>query len=72
MSECVKVRLWEIRRTDKARLYSTTPPSSRDGDEVWIPISQIDHVSYQPAVEGEWRECVVTIPEWIADEKGLI
>jgi hypothetical protein len=50
------------RKTDSAIL------ASDDGDRdnaVWLPLSQIEMVS-----KGQWVE--VTMPEWLAKDKGLI
>lgn len=66
-----KVILWHIRSTDKAHLFTTLPISHPDHKEVWIPRSQIKHVSYDPAKPGEQRRAIVEATEWILEKKGL-
>lgn len=61
-------RLWFIRETEKAYLYTKVPPDrmrQRD-DEIWIPKSQVEHRSKQPNGLHE-----ITIPTWLAENKGL-
>lgn len=51
-----------IRETDAAFLIEI------DGDEIWLPKSQIADVDdYNAGIE----DCVMSITEWIAMEKGL-
>jgi hypothetical protein len=38
-----------------------------DEEAVWLPLSQVDAV---PPCYGGWHE--ITIPEWIALDRGLI
>ena len=63
------VVLYLVRETELARLYSPRPfnaearPNERDC--VWLPRSQIEHTRKM----GSRHE--VTIPEWLADKKGL-
>jgi len=66
MKETRKIRLFEIRRTERAVLFRTTPKENREGDEHWLPLLEIEHISKFPT-----GECVVTIPEWLADSRGL-
>lgn len=69
----VKLKLWFMQETAKARLYATTPP--RPGvtaTVVWLPRSQIEHTSKEPADPGQLPVHVVTIPEWLATSKGLL
>lgn len=50
-------------RTDRAILFSD------DGDQdnaVWLPLSQVEVGTARHGV------CVVTMPEWLATEKGLV
>lgn len=67
------LRLWQIGGTDKAFLLSKTP---RDRDPhapgIWVPRSVIEHITRFPAQVGEWQEVHVTVPEWIAEKKGLL
>lgn len=66
--ETRKVCLFFIRETEKARLYSTVPPErgQTKDTEIWLPRSQIEHTSKDPSGMH-----IVTIPEWLADKKGL-
>lgn len=50
------------RETDKAFLVVI------DGEQVWIPKSQID--SPDDYEEGD-TNCTISVTEWIANEKGL-
>ena len=44
----ITLKLWQVSGTDKAYLFSTTPAESREGFKVWIPISQIEHITRRP------------------------
>lgn len=50
--------------TPKAYLLDT------GDDKHWLPKSQVTLVSGDPA-KGKGEELVVSIPEWLAREKGL-
>jgi hypothetical protein len=54
-------------------LVSLTP-KERDPNPkgIWLPKSQIEHISRTPGLAGEWDEVVLTMPEWLAEKKGLI
>jgi len=70
--ETIKLRLWEVEERGMALLVSTTPKAGRDGKQAWIPKSQLEHVSRLVVpLPGEWREIEVTIPLWLAEQKGL-
>lgn len=71
MSETRRVRLWEVRSTEKATEYSTMPKGDPCGRTLWIPRSQVKHVSKDPAKPGEWRPCTVTLEAWLADKEDL-
>lgn len=71
MTDTITLRLWEMTRTEKAYRFSKTPPE-RLPDPVWLPISVIEHITRYPAAFGEFRPCDVTLPEWLAREKGLL
>lgn len=60
----VKIRLWLIRETEKARLYSKTPPE-RLPDYIWIAKSIVEHTSKR----GNEHE--VTLPDWFIEMKHL-
>lgn len=51
-----------VHRTDKAVLVK----DAEDAAPVWLPLSQVE-VDGEPGAVGE-----VTLPEWLAQEKGLI
>jgi hypothetical protein len=51
-----------VRATDKALLLRI------DGEEYWIPLSQI--AGPDDYDEGD-EDCTVSVTEWIAREKGL-
>lgn len=69
--ETIAIRVWQIGGTDAAYLVSSTPKNGRSGRKVWLPRSQIEHVTRQPEVVGEWQECSMTLPLWLAEKKGL-
>ena len=64
----MKSRLWFIRETENARLYSKLPPERNPSDEdlIWLPKSQIEHTSKEPSGLH-----IVTIPDWLGEKKGL-
>ena len=67
-----KIRLWLVRETPAARLYSKLPPERNPDpatDYVWIPKSVIEHVSKLVARKPD--EHTVTLPDWIIQEKNL-
>lgn len=66
-----RVRLWQVRQTDKAILFETLfgDPKSR---QVWVPRSQMQHISRNaPLVPGGAQECLVTLSEWFAEKENL-
>lgn len=68
----MKVRLFEIKRSELAIQFSTTSAKGRDGRTVWLPISQIEHITRRPDPSGgEWKECEVTIPDWLGAKNDL-
>ena len=54
-----------VRSTDAAILVEDP-----DGDEVWLPKSQIEWPEEALAERGD--TITVTMPEWLAEKKGLI
>lgn len=79
-----RVRLWQVRATDKAYCFETLPPilTSGDGDaafwvsdpksrQVWVPRSVIGHVSRGAPNDRGVQECIVDISEWMADKLDL-
>lgn len=60
-SHLVDIRVNILRGTDRAVLVD-------DGkNQEWLPLSQIEVV---PSDDG--RSSLVTLPEWLAQDKGLI
>lgn len=72
-SHTVNIRGYEIGGTDKAILF-TQLPKERDPHPkgTWIPKSVCEHISRGPQIVGEWRSIEITMPEWLAEKKGLI
>lgn len=56
------VILWFVRESDKAYLYSKTPPE-RESDLVWVPKSIVEHRTKR----GNQHE--VKLPDWFVDQK---
>lgn len=64
----MKIRLWLIRETEKARLYCRVPPERHlegDEDKIWIPRSIVEHTSKR----GTEHE--VELPDWFIEKEGL-
>jgi len=63
------VRLWFVRETAAARLYSRVPlrpPLAPDvADQVWIPRSIVEHTSK----DGDQH--TVTLPDWFIRKESL-
>ena len=61
------MKLYFIRETDKARLYSTTDTSDphREVNELWVPKSIIEHTTKRG------NEHDVKLPDWFIEAKGL-
>lgn len=55
-----------VSSTDKAILVEI------DGDKEWIPISQIRDASVDLDDLEKGDPLTITIPEWLAEEKGLM
>lgn len=64
----MKIKLWLIKETEKARLYSKLPPDRHPTheDEIWVPRSVIEHQTKLPDAC-----CIVTVSAWWADYKNL-
>ena len=58
------MRLWLLRETEKARLYSKTPPD-REEDPIWIPKSIVEHTTKRG------NEHDVKLPDWFIEKNGL-
>lgn len=66
-SDLVDLLLFEHHRTAAAVLVSD------DGEEksaVWLPLSQVE-IEAKPAKAGG-REIILTGPEWLLNQKGLL
>ena len=67
------MRLWLIRETELARLYSTVPPERHpvldtkdpDCDVVWVPKSIIEHTTKRG------NEHDVKLPDWFLEKHSL-
>lgn len=69
----ITLRLWQVHGTDKAYCFSKLPKDkAQQEDQIWIPRSQIEHITRLPAETGQWNECLVKLPEWLAEKKGLL
>jgi len=69
----MRVRLWFVRETEKARLYCRIPMSWHPGpeDEIWVPRSVVNHTTKRPAKDGERPEHEIEMEDWFGEEKGL-
>lgn len=56
-----------LRESEKAFLFDFGPGSAKE--PFWIPKSQIEDPDLSEIRVGV--ECEITIPAWLADEKGL-
>ena len=65
MSEKIEIAVEIHYITDRAYLVSDT---GDEDDAVWIPKSQVEPMT--PPEIGE--EVIFEIPEWLAEDKGLI
>ena len=60
------VRLWLVRETPAARLYTTAPQDSgRAGKQVWVPRSIVEHTSK----DGDCH--TVKLPDWFVQRENL-
>lgn len=67
----VKVRLWQLRKTDRAILFCTLPPDDPTGREVWLPRSAMEHISRDLPLPDGTTPCTVTVAEWLAEKEDL-
>ena len=67
MGDTVTIRLWYVRETNAAYLYTTAPPDRHPGEmeELWIPKSIVEHRSKR----GD--EHIVKLPDWWVRKKHL-
>ena len=66
-SDLVDLLLFEHHRTAAAILVSDTGEAK---DAVWLPLSQIEITPTPSHASGS--EVTVTVPEWLATERGLV
>lgn len=69
--DTVELDLWIVKETAAAVLFALSDVSPED-ELVWIPKSQIEHLSKEAPDKRGWRQCTAEIREWIAQEKGLV
>lgn len=69
----MKLTLWLISETEKARQLSTTPNDPhRDGRKVWIPRSVVTSFRKWPKQKPEdYNECELEIEDWFAEREDL-
>lgn len=75
IKEPMKVRCWIIEQRDKAIKVSKLPPdrlSTDTMDFIWLPRSQLEHISKDPPLPNGWIPAIITMPEWLAEEKKLV
>lgn len=63
----MKVRLWFVRETEKARCYSKVPPERGQTPDtlMWIPRSIVEHTSKRGA------EHTLELPDWFIEKENL-
>lgn len=63
----MKITLWFIRETEKARLYSKVRPDRHptDDDQIWIPRSIVEHTT------KAGNEHIVDLPDWFVEREAL-
>jgi len=66
----MNVKLWEISSTERAIEFSTLPKGD-GGRTVWVPRSQIRHISRDRSNSGEWPTCLVDVEDWLVEKEEL-
>ena len=62
----MKIRLWLIRETEKARYYCKhNRPNTDPTDCVWVPRSIVEHTTKRG------NEHVVELPDWFIEKEGF-
>lgn len=67
----MRIRLWLVRESEKARQYSKFDPTGRGatepnvGDLIWVPKSIVEHTTKR----GYEHE--VDLPDWFIEKEGL-
>lgn len=69
-NETTKVRLWQIEYRATAIKFSTAPPGG-NGRTLWLPRSQIEHISRDMALQNGWIPATVTLQIWLATKENL-
>lgn len=64
-STLCEINVKVIRTTERGALVAT---AFRDCTAVWVPLSQVELVSNEDAA----NTYTLTLPEWLAMEKGLV
>jgi len=67
-SEITDIEGWQYYETDNAILFWTDNNSKESA--VWLPLSQIEISDAQ--ILGKSGPVTVSLPEWLAVEKGLV
>lgn len=67
-SNIIDIEGWQYHATDKAILFWTDETSREMA--VWLPLSKIE--TSDAHLSGTSGAITVTLPEWLALEKGLI
>lgn len=62
-----RMRLWLIRETELARLYSKVPPERHPekDDQLWVPKSIVEHTTKRG------NEHDVKLPDWFIEKNDL-
>ena len=69
--ETTTVRVFIINETAKAILVSTLPVGDPNARKIWIPKSQMTHISKDIHHEGEFRPANITLRSWLAEQHEL-
>lgn len=68
----MNVKLWEVSSSGKAILFSTLPKSDEGHRTLWIPKSQINHISRDAKISvDEWTPCLVDVADWLVEKESL-
>jgi len=62
----MRIRLWLVRETEKARLYCKhNRPNPEQSDCIWVPRSIAEHTTKR----GNEHE--IALPDWFVEKEGL-
>lgn len=67
-SDLIDLTLFVCRDVPSDRAILVAEDNDEDAKKVWLPRSQIE-IEYE---EGHPNVAIVTLPEWLAKDKGLI